>query len=109
MYDHRPDAEYLLATSPDTSAINGAIASWKRNFPFNEEPLTFRLSAVPRTERQAEAIEQAAAAIPWIADVRLGRSVSGGREQWVLGAMIRRGVEVDVRDVTEAVRRSMAN
>jgi hypothetical protein len=100
-------AEYLLATSSDTAAINAAISRWRRNFPYTAEPITFRLANAPRTPQQAEAIERSVAQIPWVADLRLGRSVTGGREQWVLGVMVRRGTEIDVRDVSEAVRRSL--
>ena len=101
-------AEYLLATSPDTTAINAAIANWRRNFPYTAEPVTFRLRETPRTARQAEAIERFVAEIPWVADLKLGRSVNGGNEVWVIGVMVRRGQEIDVRDVSAAVHRALA-
>jgi hypothetical protein len=103
-------AEYLLATSTDTAAINAAITRWRRNFPYTPEPITFRLANAPRTPEQAEAVERFVAQIPWVSDLRLGRSLSSnGSEQWVLGIMVRRGVEIDVRDLSEAVQRSLAS
>jgi hypothetical protein len=102
-------AEYLLATSTDTTAINAAITRWRRNFPYTAEPISIRLANAPRTPEQAEAVERNVAQIPWVSDLRLGRSVSNGSEQWVLGLMVRRGVEIDVRDVSEAIRRSLAS
>ena len=101
-------ADYLLATSTDTTAINAALTKWRRNFPYTAEPITFRLREFPRTEHQAEAIERNVAEIPWVADRKLGRSMNGGNEVWVIGVMVRRGTEIDVRDVSEAVRRALA-
>jgi hypothetical protein len=101
-------AEYLLATSNDTAAINAAITRWRTNFPYTSQPITFRLANAPRTPEQAEAIERSVAQIPWVADLRLGRSVNESGEQWVLGVMVRRGSDIDVRDVSEAIRRSLA-
>jgi hypothetical protein len=101
-------AEYLLATSTDTAAINAAITRWRRNFPYTAEPITFRLQRGPRRVVQAEALERFVSDIPWVSDQRLGRSVNSGRELWILSVMVRRGREVDVRDVNEAVQRAIA-
>ena len=101
-------AEYLLATSADTAAINAALTRWRRNFPYTSESVTIRLPTGPRTARQAEALERYVATIPWVADSRLGRSVTGNVEQWMIGVMIRRGTAVDVRDVTRALDRALS-
>jgi hypothetical protein len=101
-------AEYLLASSADTSAINAAITRWRRNFPYTSEPITFRLATGPRTADQARALERGVAQIPWVSDLRLGRVVDGARERWVLGVMVRRGTEIDVRDVSRALERALS-
>jgi hypothetical protein len=101
-------AEYLLATSTDTAAINAAITRWRRNFPYTTVPITFRLPTGPRTRPQAEALERAIADIPWVADSRLGRSVDGAREQWIVGVLIRRATEIDVRDLSRALERLLS-
>jgi hypothetical protein len=101
-------AEYLLVTSTDTAAINTAIMRWRRNFPYTAEPITFRLQKGPRRVAQAEALERFVSDIPWVADRRLGRAMNSGRELWILSVMVRRGREVDVRDVSEAVRTALA-
>jgi hypothetical protein len=101
-------AEYLLATSTDTAAINAAITRWRRNFPYTSESITFRIQPFPRTAQQAEALERSVAEIPWVADSRLGRMVTGGGEQWVLGVMVRRGRPVDLRDLRLAIERALS-
>jgi hypothetical protein len=100
-------AEYLLSRGADPVDVNAALNRWRRNFPFSAEPIQMRLPTGPTTVRQAEALEYALAQIPWMSDVRLGRVVEGDSAQWTVQMMIRRGREIDIRHVLDAVEFSL--
>jgi hypothetical protein len=102
-------AEYLLASGADQDRVNTALNRWRSNFPFSAEFLSIRLPAGPTTAQQATLLEHSLTQIPWVADSRLERIVDGSEARWEVKLMFRRGRQIDLGDLDDAVGAALAS
>lgn len=96
-------AQYLLDRGAEGERVNEALNRWHRNYPFSTETITLVLPAGPASEAERARWDDSLSRVRWLADFRLSSYDGAPVPSWRLEMLFRRGHEIDIHEVLEAV------